>query len=149
MCTYCWHKNVTMKKIEAKVLYTHVASGMSRTILLITFLTCRVAMQTLRESFTLFVVVVLWQISNFFLPSCPVLSNISNLFKNAYHGIFGIFSLVFQKWLKWLKQQLQTIELFFSIKIYRTRAINRRSYNSRILILGSRLPHKKRIKNAF
>ena len=33
--------------------------------------------------------------------------------------------------------------------IYRTRAINRRSYYSRILILGSRLPHKKQIKNAF
>ena len=108
MCTYCSHKNVTMKKIEAKVLYTYVASEISSTILLVTFIICCLAMQTLRESFTLSVVVVLCQISNFFLPSCPVFSNISNLFKNAYHSVFGLFSLVFQKWSKWLKHKATT-----------------------------------------
>jgi len=35
---------------------------------------------------------------------------------------------------------------FQSSMYYRTRAINRRSYYSRIIVLESRLPHKNRIK---
>ena len=32
---------------------------------------------------------------------------------------------------------------------YRTRATNGRGFKSKIIILGSGLPHKKRIKNSF